>query len=298
MAVVPVAGASEPSAVQPAQVSGEVPGPAPRLGELAYATGEWAQWRHHQGYKELLQLLAEWESLKLPTRREVPGSELRTRFLAARELQLARPSSRTPVGAERAAELQRVAQAVLAELGQAKGTRVLRLLGVVLQVSRRKAAAKDVAGVVSRRLVGLMAEAEAQQCDTRPYPRTSPKTVVLFWCTQEATRAKEAAVEVLSLLCSNVCDVGATIAQRGGIVPLVEEGVENSGKMQCLKCFMTFSHLSSAKRHYRNRHLNSEKAICKFCKRILKNKESLDEHVRTIHGISKKQLKNRIVPNL
>ena len=83
-----------------------------------------------------------------------------------------------------------------------------------------------------------------------------------------------------------------------GIVPLVEEGAENSGKMQCLKCFMTFSHLSSAKRHYRNRHLNSEKAICKFCKRILKNKESLDEHVRTIHGISKKQLKNRIVPNL
>ena len=57
--VAPAAGASEPSAVQPAQVSGEVPGPAPRLGDLAYATGEWAQWRHHHGYKELLQLLAE-----------------------------------------------------------------------------------------------------------------------------------------------------------------------------------------------------------------------------------------------
>jgi len=83
-----------------------------------------------------------------------------------------------------------------------------------------------------------------------------------------------------------------------GIVPLTEEGAENSGKMQCLKCFMTFSHLSSAKRHYRNRHLNSETVTCKFCKRILKNKDSLSEHVRTIHGISKKQLKNRIVPNL
>ena len=81
-----------------------------------------------------------------------------------------------------------------------------------------------------------------------------------------------------------------------GIVPL--EGAENSGKMQCLKCFMTFSHVSSAKRHYRNRHLNSETATCKFCKRVLKNIDSLNEHVRTIHGISQKQLKNRIVPNL
>ena len=60
-------GASEPraqqqagadSAMQPAEESGELPGTAPRLGELAYATGEWAQWSHHCGYKELLQLPA------------------------------------------------------------------------------------------------------------------------------------------------------------------------------------------------------------------------------------------------
>ena len=138
--------------MQPAQVSGEVPGPAPRLGELAYATGEWAQWKHHHGYKELLQLLAEWESLKLPTRREVSGSELRARLLAARELQLARPSSRTPVGAERTAELQRVAQAVLAEVGQPKRALLRRLVGSVLQVSRWKVAAKEVAGAIAGRL--------------------------------------------------------------------------------------------------------------------------------------------------
>ena len=64
-----------------------------------------------------------------------------------------------------------------------------------MQVRRRKVAAKDMAGVISRRLVELMAEAEAQECDARPYPRTSPKTVVLFWRMQQATRAKEAAVE-------------------------------------------------------------------------------------------------------
>ena len=193
--VAPAAGASEPSAVQPAQVSGEVPGPAPRLGELTYATGEWAQWRHHQGYKELLQLLAEWESLKLPTRREVPGSELRARLLAARELQLARPSSRTPVGAERAAELQRVAQAVLAEVGQPKRRYLRRLLGGALHVQVMHTSATELAGTISRRLLELMAQAEEQECDTRPYPRTSPKTVLLFWCLQEATRAHEAEVE-------------------------------------------------------------------------------------------------------
>ena len=85
-----------------------------------------------------------------------------------------------------------------------------------------------------------------------------------------------------------------------GIVPIAEgSSAENpSHKFQCLKCFMTFSHLSSAKRHYRNRHLNSETATCKFCKRVLKNIDSLNEHVRTIHGISKKQLKARIIPTI
>ena len=98
-------GASEPraqqqagadSAMQPAEESGELPGTAPRLGELAYATGEWAQWSHHWGYKEPLQLLAQWESVNLPTRRQPTGPELRARFLVARQRQAARPSSRTP----------------------------------------------------------------------------------------------------------------------------------------------------------------------------------------------------------
>ena len=85
-----------------------------------------------------------------------------------------------------------------------------------------------------------------------------------------------------------------------GIVPIVEGSSDEnpSAKMQCSKCFMTFSHLSSAKRHYRNKHLDSPEATCKFCKRVLKNIDSLNEHVRTIHGISKKQLKARIIPTI
>ena len=75
--MVQAAGACEPSAAQPAEESGEVSGAAPVLGEFAYATGEWAQWGQHQGYKELLELVAEWESVKLPTRRLLTGAELR-----------------------------------------------------------------------------------------------------------------------------------------------------------------------------------------------------------------------------
>ena len=64
-----------------------------------------------------------------------------------------------------------------------------------MQVSRYNVSAKEAAGRLSRRLLELMAEAEAQECDTRPYPRTSPKTVLLFWCMQEATRVHAAEVE-------------------------------------------------------------------------------------------------------
>ena len=77
-----------------------------------------------------------------------------------------------------------------------------------------------------------------------------------------------------------------------------EEGIApgQDGKVHCLKCLMTFGHMSSAKRHYRNRHMMSSTVACKFCKRVLKNVDSLNEHVRYVHGISQKMLKTRIVP--
>ena len=193
--VAQAAGASEPSAALPAEESGEVSGTAPVLGDLAYATGEWAQWSHHQGYKELLEVLAQWESAQLPRRKLPTEAFLRSRLLKERQEQAARPSSCTPEGAERAEELQRAAKGVLAELGQSKRHHLRRLLCAALHLSQWKVSAKDMAGAIVRRLVELMAEAEAQECDTRPYPRTSPKTVLLFWCMQEATRAQEAEVE-------------------------------------------------------------------------------------------------------
>lgn len=71
----------------------------------------------------------------------------------------------------------------------------------------------------------------------------------------------------------------------------------DGSKMQCLKCLMIFSHMSSAKRHYRNIHMHTETATCRFCKRVLKNVDSLNEHIRTYHGLLKRQLKSRIVPS-
>ena len=49
---------------------------APCLGDLAYATGEWVQWSHYDGYTELLLLLSAWESVTLPRRRKPTGLEL------------------------------------------------------------------------------------------------------------------------------------------------------------------------------------------------------------------------------
>ena len=81
-------------------------------------------------------------------------------------------------------------------LGAAHRKQLLRqFLAGVSHVPQWKVSAQERAVNIARRLLELMAQAEEQECDTRPYPRTSPKTVLLFWCLQEATRAHEAEVE-------------------------------------------------------------------------------------------------------
>ena len=66
------AGACEPSAAQPAEESGEVSGAAPVLGEFAYATGEWAQWGQHQGYKGVSETADSETAYRRGTARPIP----------------------------------------------------------------------------------------------------------------------------------------------------------------------------------------------------------------------------------
>ena len=183
--------------MQPAEEGREASSSTPDLEVLGYATGERAQWSQRPGYKELLQLLAEWESIKLPTRTVPAEAELRDRILQMRLRQMSRASSRAPEGAERAAVLQRAGQGVIRDIAALKGGSkggkcMVRLIAAVLTLPTKHVKFVEMADSVCRRLGELMAEAQSKGFDTRPYPRSSPKTVLLFWCMHEACRVKEA----------------------------------------------------------------------------------------------------------
>ena len=82
------------------------------------------------------------------------------------------------------------------------------------------------------------------------------------------------------------------VVEEEGIAP-----VGTTGKWQCLKCMKAFFDKSTASRHYNNKHQFNVPEICQFCKKQFKNKNSLHTHQRDSHGLSQKDLKNRVIPN-
>ena len=76
-----------------------------------------------------------------------------------------------------------------------------------------------------------------------------------------------------------------------GIVP---KG--NTGQWGCLKCGNTFNRKYAASRHYISHHMVTAPQTCSFCKKMYKNIESLQQHLRSVHGLTQADLKNRIVP--
>ena len=82
--------------------------------------------------------------------------------------------------------------------------------------------------------------------------------------------------------------------------PTEEEGLARTedGRVTCLKCFQSFSSMSNGERHYKSKHMELAKVRCKFCPRIYKTIHSLNEHLRRTHGLSKKMLKNRVIPKV
>ena len=81
--------------------------------------------------------------------------------------------------------------------------------------------------------------------------------------------------------------------------PVEEEGIApvgTEGMWQCLKCAKMFSQKSSCNRHYLTMHMENIAEPCRFCKRTFKNKNSLRQHLRDTHGMSQKNIKNRVVP--
>ena len=71
--------------------------------------------------------------------------------------------------------------------------------------------------------------------------------------------------------------------------------VLDNGGVMCLTCGKTLSTLSIGNRHVRESHRPTQKAICRIpCQKIYKNGRVLNEHYKTTHGVSARQMRNVI----
>ena len=80
----------------------------------------------------------------------------------------------------------------------------------------------------------------------------------------------------------------------------VELGVAQieDGIFKCLDCPKTFQHLSTAKRHYNEKHiLGPQCHECPYCGRKYTLLRYLKEHMSNIHQITQKMLNSQFLPN-
>jgi len=68
------------------------------------------------------------------------------------------------------------------------------------------------------------------------------------------------------------------------------------GRVTCLICGKTLSNVANGKRHYSTSHQPNQPARCKICKKLCKNKQSRDAHLRQSHGLTPKLMRNIIQP--
>jgi uncharacterized protein with PIN domain len=77
-----------------------------------------------------------------------------------------------------------------------------------------------------------------------------------------------------------------------GLVPMED------GMVRCLTCGKSLASMPSARRHYSLVHANNkdDRISCQMCHRTFAAESYVDDHMRRVHGISKKMLKNRVLP--
>ena len=79
---------------------------------------------------------------------------------------------------------------------------------------------------------------------------------------------------------------------EGGLAALPD------GRVTCLVCGKTLSQLANAKRHYKSAHQPNQPARCRVCKKLCKNKQARDMHLRRAHDLTPKLMRNIIPPPL
>ena len=77
------------------------------------------------------------------------------------------------------------------------------------------------------------------------------------------------------------------IGDEDGLVVL-DQGV------MCITCGKVLSSEAIGKRHVKESHRPTQKVQCRICKRFYKNERARNEHYRTAHGVTAKQMQNII----
>ena len=75
-----------------------------------------------------------------------------------------------------------------------------------------------------------------------------------------------------------------------GLAPLPD------GKVACLKCGKTLSNVQNGKRHYATSHQPNKPEKCNICKKMCKNAQARDAHLRSAHGVTPAMMKKVIAP--
>ena len=75
--------------------------------------------------------------------------------------------------------------------------------------------------------------------------------------------------------------------------------VLDNGGVMCITCGKTLSSIGVGNRHVRETHRPNQKAQCRICKKFYKNERQLNNHYKSVHGISGREMKNVVkVPTL
>ena len=69
----------------------------------------------------------------------------------------------------------------------------------------------------------------------------------------------------------------------------------DDGGVMCITCNKVLSSVSTGNRHVREKHRPNEKAQCRICKRFYCNERQRNNHYKTAHGVSYKQMQNLIM---
>ena len=106
-------------------------------------------------------------------------------------------------------------------------------------------------------------------------------------CKQTANKCKQIDENVNKLLLFTILGLDE---DQGGLAQLPD------GRVTCLRCCKTLSTVASGRRHYAAHHQPNQPERCRLCKKMCKNRQSLHQHLRQIHGVTTKMMQNVIPP--